>query len=193
MTVPGFWAEKLLRARPRQPDRRSCGASVAVVARALHDEGYARGLVDGDAGRGFRDEVLNIHRRLTGVLGVTGQLQLPWPRALGTPPWAVARALTGLGPRHVVRWAWPRTQRTERAALYDRIERAVTSGSPVALYVGNHRLPRHVVLVIETDQGQLSCYEPSSGRLLPITRAAFSAGELNLGGWSLPWFAVLPD
>lgn len=187
-----LWADKLLRTQPRQPDRLSCGASSAVMARALHDEGYARSLVDGATGRSFRDEVLSAHRRLTGPLGVGGRLQVPWPRSLGTPPWAVARALSALGSWHLVGWA---RRPTSRAALYERIERAVTQGSPVALYVGNRRLPRHVVLVLPcaTGSGSMSCYEPSRGRVVVFARAAFIAGDLDLGGWSVPWFVVLPS
>lgn len=207
------WAEKLLRTRPRQPDRLSCGASSAVMARALQDEGYARSLVDGEAGRDFRDEVLAIHRRLTGWMGVDHRWQPPWPRTLGTPPWAVCRALSALGHRYVMRWARPRAA---RVGLYDQIERALTAGSPVALYVGTRALPRHVVLAVPSpgprlgprpgprpepgrpsgsapaQAGAFSCYEPSSGQVVAVDRAAFIDGGLNLGGWTVPWFVVLP-
>ena len=41
----------------------------------------------------FAGSVLALHRQLTGA-SAFGRAQLPWPRALGTPPWAVARAMT---------------------------------------------------------------------------------------------------
>ncbi|QWF21135.1 hypothetical protein KM427_19630 [Nocardioides sp. LMS-CY] len=63
---------------PRQPDSRTCGPSVVVVARLL-DHGLP------EPWPGFRDEVLAMHRRLNRW----------WPRALGTTPWAVARVLGG--------------------------------------------------------------------------------------------------
>ena len=66
---------------PRQPDTRTCGPSVVVVA---------RGLASGaSAGPEFASQVLATHRSLNRW----------WPRLLGTTPWAVARALGGR-----VRW-----------------------------------------------------------------------------------------
>lgn len=63
---------------PRQPDNRTCGPSVVVVAERL-----PRGLPD--PWPTFSAEVLAMHRRLNRV----------WPRALGTTPWAVAHELGG--------------------------------------------------------------------------------------------------
>lgn len=59
---------------PKQPDSRTCGPSVVVVA-----EGLPGPWPDFDA------EVLAMHRRLNRW----------WPRALGTTPWAVAGRLGG--------------------------------------------------------------------------------------------------
>ena len=73
----------------RQPDQRSCGAACLVVARMLLDPAYAD-----LAARAFRPEVLGMHGRVTGPVDARGALQVPWPRALGTPPWAVARQLS---------------------------------------------------------------------------------------------------
>ena len=46
-TVPGPVPGSVLGARLVQPDHRSCGAAVLVVARALLDRGYAELLVSG--------------------------------------------------------------------------------------------------------------------------------------------------
>lgn len=59
---------------PRQPDSRTCGPSVVVVAENLQGPWP-----------GFDADVLAMHRRLNRW----------WPRALGTTPWAVARRLGG--------------------------------------------------------------------------------------------------
>ena len=67
---------------PKQPDQRTCGPSVVVVARALA-AGQDPALDD------FSARVLATHRALNRW----------WPRLLGTTPWAVARALGGR-----VRW-----------------------------------------------------------------------------------------
>lgn len=180
------WAARLLAAHPRQPDRRSCGASVLVVERALRDEAYAQLLVDDGGAHRFRAEVLGMHRRTTGPVSLSGRLQAPWPRALGTPPWAVAGQLSASRGPAVVRWV------LRRRTLLDAIVTAVESGAAVPLYVGGRWLPRHVVLVIGADEARLSCYEPSSGRLQSVPRRALLDRTLALAGWSTPWCAVVP-
>ena len=59
---------------PRQPDSRTCGPSVLVVAEDLSGPWPD-----------FEERVLAMHRRVNRF----------WPRALGTTPWAVARELDG--------------------------------------------------------------------------------------------------
>ena len=69
-----------------QPDQRSCGAAVLVVARMLADHGYGREVAAAESVTArFREEVLATHRRVTAPVE-GGRLQVPWPRALGTPP-----------------------------------------------------------------------------------------------------------
>ena len=172
-----------------------------VVARMVGDVAYARLVLDGrhpvtGAGVGgdsveerFAREVLAMHRRTTGPVDVRGSLQLPWPRFLGTPPWAVARQLSGTAGRagaayrtHVV-LPWRR-----RAALDDLLA-AARAGHPVPLYVGNRWSPRHVVLVL--DEG-LVTYDPATGGRVPLRRDDFEAGRVGAGRWSVPWFVVRP-
>ncbi|WP_134764658.1 hypothetical protein [Nocardioides sp. 1609] len=152
----------------RQPDQRSCGATAAVVARMLADPSYAEGVRPR-----FAAEVLATHRRLTRAR-LHGRLQLPWPRAVGTPPWAVARELTALtGVRHRTRLVrWRRPPRWEDVA---------------ALYVGDRWLPRHVVLVVGHDP--LRCYDPARGRVVEVDAAALARAR-PLGRWTTVWFAV---
>jgi hypothetical protein len=167
----------------RQPDRRSCGAACLVVAHALRHPAYAEQV---DSPDGFRAEVLAMHRRVTSVADVSGRAQLPWPQALGTPPWAVARQLEGsTGVPHrtdLVRGA-------DRVATYAAL---VGGGLPAALYVGQAWLPRHVALVLGADAHALRVYEPAGGRVERVTREAFLDGRLDLGGWDVPWFLVGP-
>jgi hypothetical protein len=95
----------------------------------------------------FAGSVLALHRELTAPT-FGGRAQLPWPRALGTPPWAVARAMTayaGVPYRtHVVRWGG-------RGKDFDALHAAVSSGRPCPMYVGDGWLPRHVVLAVDKD------------------------------------------
>lgn len=164
----------------RQPDARSCGAAVLVVAQMLRTPAYAE-----TARRRFGQEVLAMHRRVTGPVDVRGRLQLPWPRALGTPPWAVARQLAfteGTGYR-------VHRAGVDRADLLEEIESSVTAGLPVALYVGNESMPRHLVLVVGPG---LATYEPSVGSVVHVDADDFCGDRLGLGGWDRLWFAILP-
>ena len=90
-----------------QPDQRSCGPSALVAARMLVDPTYADRFAD-DRTAGFATETLAVHRRVTALVPAGGDLQIPWPRMLGTPPWAVARAMsTFSGPDlPAVDYAW---------------------------------------------------------------------------------------
>jgi hypothetical protein len=182
----------------RQPDQRSCGAAVLVAAQMLHDSAYAELVLTGRHRRTgheiagstpqdrFAAECLAMHQRVTGAVDVRGRFQLPWPQALGTPPWAVAAQLRGstgtayrtvLAPGH------------DRARHLDRIRAATALGRPVPLYVGSEVLPRHVVLVIDPE---LTTYEPARGRLVRIPERDLLSGRLDLAGWSHHFFTVLP-
>ncbi len=168
-----------------QPNQQSCGASCVVVARLLRtagSEGGARSLA------GFGAEVLAAHRQLTAAMDPTGAMQLPWPRALGTPPWAVARAL---GAIEEVSY---RTRLVRRGSHFDTVLAAVAE-HPVALYIGSARLPRHVTLVIDSDSDggeALRVYDPASGLLKRLTHDEFHPGGFRIAGWSIPWFTISP-
>lgn len=173
----------------RQPDPRSCGAATLVVARMLRDPSYAE-----TARAHFARECLAMHKRVTSLSDVRGRLQVPWPRAWGTPPWALAHQLawtTGVGYRT------RRIRHERRVALLAEALAAVARGLPVGLYVGNDRLPRHVVLLVAATEGTRpdtlpTAYEPASGELVGFTQQQFVDGTLDLGGWSRPWFLVSP-
>ena len=170
--------------RLRQPDRRSCGAASLVMARRLVRPPYA-GLVGEQAT--FAHEVTTLHRRLTSLSDTAGGWQLPWPQALGTPPWAAARELrllTGVRYRvHPVRLGrrvWPHLE-------------GASAQRPVAVYVGDRWLPRHVVLVTGVDGDRATTYEPASGiATLRVGRDRWEHGVLRLAGWDLPWLVVSP-
>jgi hypothetical protein len=182
----------LLGGRLRQPDARSCGASALVAARMLVDADYAAAVTPG----GFARDVLATHRRVTGLTG--HGLQVPWPRALGTPPWAVARELSAL----TLSGAAPARYATRIAVLrpgtaFDQVRTAVGSGRAAALYVGNRWCPRHVVLALPVTPGapavpHLRVYEPASGLVVEVTREAVVGHRLGLAGWQRLWLVVTP-
>jgi hypothetical protein len=171
----------------KQADQRSCGPSSLVVAHMLLDQAYAAT----QNPHAFAGSVLALHRELTSP-SFGGRAQLPWPRALGTPPWAVAHAMTayaGIPYRsRVVRWGG-------RADDLDALRAAVDAGRPCPMYVGSRWLPRHVVLAVApgADAGSVQVYNPARGTVAELTREAFESGTLTtFGSWTYPWFVVLP-
>jgi len=161
--------------RLRQRDGVTCGPSVAIVGAALLDSGYAAALADP---HWFAAEQGRLHRGLNRL----------WPRALGTTPWAIRRALSG---HSAVRYRW-RTARCRRDGLFD-VREAVLLGYPVAMLVGSW-LPRHWVLVIDVaGTSGFRCYEPSSGEIRTVEAADIRAGRLVGVGFPRPWAFVLPS
>lgn len=167
----------------RQPDQRTCAPTALVAARLLLDasaSASASGSASADPGT-FAASVLALHRSLTSR-SYAGRAQLPWPRALGTPPSAVARAiseLTGVPYQvRVIRW------RGFGPALA-AAQAAVADGLPCPVFVGSRWLPRHVVLAVGTDTdgpGKVQVYNPARGTI----------EALHAGRWRRTWFALLP-
>jgi hypothetical protein len=132
---------------PTQPDSRTCGPSCVVVAERLPAP-------PPDPWPGFAERVHDTHRRINGW----------WPRALGTPPWAVARELGG------------------RVRRFRAAEVAAALPHPVPVYLGSRWLPRHVVLALEQRDDGLWIYDPARGAVVPMASSR----------WRTAWFAVLP-
>lgn len=132
--------------------------------------------------------------RTNGLVGAGGSLQLPWPRALGTPPWGARHEIefgaAAPGAAYEVTWLRHRGRAgLERA--YAALLARVRDGRPALLYIGNPRLPRHVLLVMPPTADQdLDVYEPSIGRVVDLPRQAFVDRRLRLAGWDVPWAVV---
>jgi len=168
----------------QQPDRRSCGAAVAVMAEALRNDTYARRLLAG-GDEEFAREVRAMHRRITGPVDVAGAIQAPWLRAIGTPPWALARQLGRGSTRGRVVIARVRPGRAWAA-----MSTSLGRGALVPAYVGSRWLPRHVVLAVEPLDDAVRIYEPTSGRVVRVTREEWIEGRLLLGAWREPWWVI---
>lgn len=185
--VTAITLRALLDAGWKQPDQRSCGGAVLVLAEAVGNAAYARWLLDGGSGR-YAAEVLSMHRRVTGPADVRGHLQAPWPRALGTPPWAVSRQLAGrTGLPH-------RTVHGDAHTLHRSLVTASHDVHPAALYVGSRTLPRHVLLSVPrevTGLDEVVVHDPATGRLRPLPHDHFVGGTLT-PGWPRPWCVVAP-
>jgi hypothetical protein len=173
-----------------QPDQTSCGPSVLVAARMMLDPVFRASVQR----FGWGAEVVATHRRLTGFIDAAGALQLPWPAALGSPPWAVAREISTYdGPSlRAVPYSTHVVTGSNRLELFDAMLAAVTAGRPVPFFVGSSWLPRHIVLATGPSPDGLSVYNPADGRVVSVASAAFTSARLSLSGWSKPWFVVLP-
>ena len=157
----------------RQRDGVTCGPSVAVMAGALLDPGQRARLQGEGAQQWFAAEQGRVHRSVNVV----------WPRALGTTPAGMARALSGYGTRY--RWR-------PAARALTQVCAAVAEGWPVAMLIGA-AIPRHWVLLTELTGPSLRCYEPSSGRSVEIAVGDIAAGRLQNLGFPKPFAFVLPD
>ena len=133
---------------------------------------YRRELQSADAQMWFHAEQGRVHRAANTL----------WPRALGTTPAGMARALSAHGTRY--RW------RPAGRSLAD-VHDAVAAGWPVAMLIGA-AVPRHWVLLTEIDRGTLRCYEPSSGQLVEVTVDDIRSGRLNVLGFPRAFAFVLP-
>ena len=190
-----------------QPDQRSCGATVLVVARMLTDPAYAS-RIDGPTGleaartvagaaslkARFRDEALSMHRRVTSLADVSGRPQIPWPRTFGTPPWAVARQLSGTlaADGSLVPYDY-HLARSDPSSAFVRLLASSRAGRLAALFIGSTWIPRHVALVVDaTAAGTLRVFDPARGRLDELDRSAFVGRRVDIAGWDVPWFDVTP-
>lgn len=166
----------------RQRDGVTCGPSVAVMAGALLDADYGAHLFSGrteGAQQWFDAEQGRVHRAVNMV----------WPRALGTTPAGMARAITGHSTARGARYRWRPARRGD--SLHDVIT-ALAGGWPVAMLIGA-AIPRHWVLLTEVAGSALRVYEPSSGRLHVVDAAAIRESRLGALGFPRPFAFVLPD
>ncbi len=159
----------------RQRDGVTCGPSVAVMAAAMLDADYGAPLQAERAQQWFDAEQGRVHRAVNVV----------WPRALGTTPAGVARALNAHS-AEAYRWR-PARRRDGLADVCAALER----GRPVAMLIGSV-IPRHWVLLTAINGSTMVCYEPSSGRLVDVEVGDVRCGELEGLGFPRPFAFVLP-
>ena len=171
------WPADLDPAALEQPDGFSCGAATVVAARLLLDRGWRP--TDPQA------EILKAHRSLVSPVGPTGRAQIPWPRALGTPPWAVAHVLADLTGEPVTTYVARHRPEAAYGVLLARLARR-----PAAVYLGNAWLPRHVVLAYRGDPDGVRLFDPARGRLVTVGRDRWRHHQVDVAGWSHPWFVV---
>ena len=190
---------------PVQGGETTCGPAALTVARMLADPVVAQWIITGaSAANAFGDlsgdspsarftayERL-VHRRVTRAAAPGGGWQLPWPRALGTPPWAVCRELETIAGGRRVRYRWVVIRgrsRTRQQEVLPHWARHLTPGQPGVLYVGHSWLPRHIVLAVPTDGGTV-IYNPATGGVTLLDLTDGSVSWMAGSGWPIAWFAV---
>lgn len=211
MALPSL-ARRALASGLEQPSQTTCGSCVLVVSRLLHDPPFAELVVEGtdpetgepEAGEQspgslrdrFTAQALAVHRSTNALRGSDGRLQIPWPRSLGTQPWALAREMsTRCGERGRTYDVQP-VRPSRRTATFGRLVELVAADHAVPLYVGNRWSPRHVVLVLPDDDAtgdEVRIYDPASGRSYGIEGDDFASGSLRVAGWEIPWVVVAPE
>ena len=193
---------------PVQQSPVTCGSACLTVARMLVNPQFARWITTGEGPRvdappgDTEAERFAAYERVvmdrTNRLYAGGRrLNVPWPRALGTPPWGAKKELEFGASRRGTRYTVEvlRTDLAKRLrADHARLVEVVDDGEPALLYVGSAVLPRHVVLVLPGDgDGVLDVYDPTTGLVTLLDEESFGARRLRLSGWDVPWFAVQPD
>jgi len=173
------WPADVRPAALQQPDGVSCGPTSVIAARMLLEPEWRPA--------DLAAEIARTHRRLTSSHSIRERFQVPWPRRLGTPPWAVANALSVLtGHRVAAVHTRPRPQ-----IGYEVLAAQVRS-RPVAVYLGNRWLPRHVVLAFDTaDHGAaIRLFDPARGDLVTVPRDRWHDHRVGVAGWDYSWFVV---
>ena len=209
-----------------QTDDTRCGPTSLVVLVAQSDPllawwvatgerapGYAPGWLDLTADQWDADGVTArltaaqaaMHRAGTDGQALPWGSSLPWPTAIGTPPWGAEAALdgvsstTGTGYRHVL------VDNRDPVLMQEVLTSAAAAldaGHPVPIYVGGDTrggldaaAPRHVVLLTGYADGAFTVYEPSYGLHHVVAEADLLSGDAAmpaLGGWRHVQWVVLP-
>ena len=156
----------------------------------------------------FAEHELQVMNRTNGFRVAGGKPNLPWPRALGTPPWGAARELEAGAARAGAAYRMRLVRLGSAAALrdvYRDLVGRVREGLPALLYVGSPSLPRHITLLLpgqrpgDTDgpvgpggEAQLDVYDPATGTVTGLAPDRFASRTLGIAGWDIPWIAVQP-
>jgi len=188
--------------RLRQLSDTTCGPTCAIVLRVLLDPAYALWLTTGDhleperSGDGlpfeqrFRSQQQAVHDAVTRrALGPA-----PWPKALGSPPWALAGFLnrfTGLTGGH---FGWVPVDSDNPVHLgrcLAAVLRGVEAGVPVPVYIGRH-VDRHVVLAVGARPDAVVVYDPAAGAIVEVPLSDWAAGQVGIAGWDHLESVVVP-
>jgi hypothetical protein len=145
----------------------------------------------------FAEHEREVMNRTNGIRAAGGKLNVPWPRALGTPPWGAEKELEFGAARPGAAYAMRLVRLGSSDALRDvhrDLVRLVREDLPALLYIGNAWAPRHVTLVLQGDStsGGLDVYDPATGSVTELAPERFARRTLGIAGWNVPWITVQP-
>ena len=178
-----------------QMDPTTCGATCLLAARVLagHEPASwaagasgAGGATDSGAGAPSPEELAQAQRGIQRSLNHRAIARLaPWPSALGSTPWSLARELARLtGRRYRVRWtrdtgrAFPEALEDARAHLADGLPVLLLTGGPLlrppaepagwrgrarAVVAAGPAIPRHYVLALPWGGAAPATADPAAG------------------------------
>ena len=217
---------------PVQQSSVTCGSASLTVARMLVSPEFGQWIVDGIDPNGgptdsrsererFAEHERAVMNRTNGIRAAGGKLNVPWPRALGTPPWGAEKELELGAARPGAAYAMRLVRLGSSDALrevYRDLVRLVRDGLPALLYIGNAWAPRHVTLVLPggaggsgdgdgngsggtvgggdggggSMDGGLDVYDPATGSVTELDLERFASRTLAIAGWNVPWITVQP-
>jgi hypothetical protein len=154
----------------------------------------------------FAEHEREVMNRTNALHAAGGRLNLPWPYALGTPPWGAEKELEHSLPAQpgasVAQGTREKAYRMRVVRLasgaglrdaYRDLVSLVREELPALLYIGSSRSPRHVTLVLPGEGGaQLDVYDPATGSVTDLDPERFAGRSLGIAGWNVPWITVQP-
>ena len=199
---------------PVQQSSVTCGSASLTVARMLVSQEFGQWIVNGIDPKGgptdsrseaqrFAEQEREVMDRTNGIRAAGGKLNVPWPRALGTPPWGAEKELEFGAALPGAAYAMRLVRLGSSDALRDvhrDLARLVREGLPALLYIGNAWAPRHVTLVLPggsvgsggSGDGGLDVYDPATGSVTELAPERFASRTLGIAGWNVPWITVQP-
>jgi hypothetical protein len=152
----------------------------------------------------FAEHERKVMSRTNGWRAADGSLNIPWPHAVGTPPWGAAKEMehgaAARGADYEMRVVGLRSGKALRAVQADLVG-LVRDGLPALLYIGSTWMPRHVTLVLPGEEpageardagGALNVYDPATGSVTELDPDRFASRTLGIAGWNVPWITVQP-
>ena len=147
----------------------------------------------------FAEHERTVMSRTNGLHAADGSLNLPWPHAVGTPPWGAEKELEHGAASQGAAYAMRVLGFGSGTALHEahnELVGQVREGLPALLYIGNRWMPRHVTLVLPGDRtagdGLLDVYDPATGAVTSLDPDRFATRKLAIAGWNVPWITVHP-